>query len=95
MCQTTDPAGSARLTPPPPERQVLCPAEITAPSIDEPVLAPGVVGRADFETALVRAFGADWTKAYMRFTTALWPEWARQGWRRLDAARSACAAAHR
>lgn len=68
----------------------LCPAEVSAPSLPEPLPPRGVDSEALYGW-LLSTYGEEPAKAFWRWLTVAWPGWARDGWTRLDAARASCA----
>jgi len=67
---------------------VLCQPTVLADSKAEPTPPAGGVARDVFYDFLVDAGGEDWAKAFWKWWTVTYPDWGREGWKRLDAARA-------
>ena len=67
----------------------LCPATIKAPSLAEPVPPEIGLTEAVLYDMVVTAVGEDRAKAWWAWFTTTHPDWGREGWRRIDAARAA------
>lgn len=63
-----------------------CQPDVAAPSRPEPAMPEGLDAEAFYE-ALIGLAGEEKASAWWQWFTDTWPEWARTGWRRLDAAR--------
>lgn len=86
-CQTTGRTSGPSGAPDRPEP--LCPADLLAPSRPEP-LPPSGVKVGPLLDGLDAALGEEAAREFWRWMTVDYPAWAREGWRRVDAARARC-----